>query len=220
MEEIKNYYDSLAPSYDENRFGNSYGQFIDQEERALLEPFLTNKKVIDLACGTGRFMDYCTKGVDISAEMIKVAQQKYPTKDFQVADLLGEQPLAGNFDAAICFHLLMHLESAAIHKVLEQAAAVLPKGGLFIFDIPSKERRDKLGYQSTNWHGANSYDETTILQAYQQNWSLVKERGILFVPIHRVPKTFRPMMLGLDQWFNRSFLKKYASYRIYVLQKK
>ncbi len=31
---IRDYYSNLAESYDENRFGNTYGQYIDQQERA------------------------------------------------------------------------------------------------------------------------------------------------------------------------------------------
>ena len=33
---ILKYYDNLAANYDENRFGNSYGKYIDQQERSFL----------------------------------------------------------------------------------------------------------------------------------------------------------------------------------------
>jgi hypothetical protein len=35
-EKIIEYYNQLASEYDENRFGNSYGQFIDFQERRIL----------------------------------------------------------------------------------------------------------------------------------------------------------------------------------------
>jgi hypothetical protein len=33
MDRIVDYYDGLAKSYDSDRFGNSYGRFIDRQER-------------------------------------------------------------------------------------------------------------------------------------------------------------------------------------------
>ena len=38
--EIKKYYDTLAQSYDSDRFENSYGKFIDTQERLYLKECL------------------------------------------------------------------------------------------------------------------------------------------------------------------------------------
>ena len=42
-EKILQYYDELAPTYDENRFENSYGKYIDAQERTFLIHFLKRK---------------------------------------------------------------------------------------------------------------------------------------------------------------------------------
>ena len=36
QKEVVEYYDSIASTYDDSRFGNSYGRFIDAEERKVL----------------------------------------------------------------------------------------------------------------------------------------------------------------------------------------
>ena len=81
--EIKSYYNKLAHDYDNNRFNNSYGQYLDQQERAFLKRIL-NKTApthcMDIGCGTGRLLDYADYGVDFSHEMLKVATEKYPHK--------------------------------------------------------------------------------------------------------------------------------------------
>lgn len=38
--DILKYYNNLAVTYDKNRFGNSYGKYIDQQEKSFLKYFL------------------------------------------------------------------------------------------------------------------------------------------------------------------------------------
>ena len=88
---VKNYYDKLASTYDENRFANSYGRYLHRQEAAVLNRYLgplENRAVLDLACGTGRFMDYCTVGADFSSEMVAAAKAKHPDKSFVVENAL------------------------------------------------------------------------------------------------------------------------------------
>ena len=78
-EKIIEYYNQLASEYDENRFGNSYGQFIDFQERRILNKIFKNQsgKILDLACGSGRLTNFATSGADASEEMLKIAQKKH-----------------------------------------------------------------------------------------------------------------------------------------------
>ena len=69
MSEVKEYYNSIANNYDKNRFGNSYGKFIDAEERKILAKWLIgmNKEtILDYGCGTGRLSEFANSGIDIS----------------------------------------------------------------------------------------------------------------------------------------------------------
>ncbi len=51
-----------------------------------------NERILDLGCGTGDLTDQISKsgavvfGIDISAEMIAAAKQKYPLHNFEIAD--------------------------------------------------------------------------------------------------------------------------------------
>lgn len=74
MNEIKTYYDQIATEYDKDRFANSYGSFIDVQERTILKQYLEGvENIVDIACGTGRFMEFCATGLDISEAMLAVA---------------------------------------------------------------------------------------------------------------------------------------------------
>ena len=82
MNQIVEYYDEIAPSYDEDRFNNTYGRFIDTQERKILEQLLSDQELIimDLACGSGRLLRYAGIGLDASTEMLQLAKNKFPEK--------------------------------------------------------------------------------------------------------------------------------------------
>ena len=65
---IETYYNDIASNYDQWRFGNSYGKYIDYQERAILNNWLRDlkgKNILDLGCGTGIFLDLANTGLDI-----------------------------------------------------------------------------------------------------------------------------------------------------------
>lgn len=83
-QQLVDYYDQLAESYDHSRFDNSYGRYIDAQERRLLKHWLDQVqggKILDLACGSGRLLHLATHGLDASPAMVRIAKQKHPGKD-------------------------------------------------------------------------------------------------------------------------------------------
>ena len=93
--EIEEYYSHLANQYDQDRFDNSYGQFIDIQEKNIVRNIITknNEKVLDLGCGTGRFLEFAEYGIDISAEMIEIAKNKYPNRNLFVGNAVKACPM-------------------------------------------------------------------------------------------------------------------------------
>ena len=82
-EPVKRYYEEIASKYDEDRFANSYGRYIHAQESRIMHQWLSKKgQTLSMACGTGRFMEYASHGIDISGNMIEEAISKYPDKDF------------------------------------------------------------------------------------------------------------------------------------------
>jgi len=218
---ITDYYQELAPNYDENRFNNTYGLFIDKQERSFLESLhLDSNKTVDLGCGTGRFLNFAEYGIDISSNMIAQSKQKYPEKNIQLGSL-SQVPFENQFfKNAFCFHVIMHLDKKETASFLNEAHRILEKNGKLIFDFPSEKRRKLTAHKSENWHAANELSTNEIVALAKDNWNLKKQRGILFFPIHRIPKKLRKLFIPIDNLLCRSFLKHYASYIILVLEKK
>jgi ubiquinone/menaquinone biosynthesis C-methylase UbiE len=222
-EEIKNYYDDLAYSYDSNRFENSYGKFIDKQERIFLTkhlPSVSTHNILDLGCGTGRFLEFANNGVDISPKMIEVASKKHPLKELKEGSVTSI-PFPNNyFDTIYSLHVIMHLNKETTASFLTEAASKTQAKGSLIFDFPSKKRRSLVKYKANNWHAANQFSIEEITELAENHWIVKQSAGILFLPIHRFPSFIRPLLSKIDHLLCRSFLKEYASYIIIKLEKK
>ena len=219
-EKVLNYYNDIAQSYDSSRFSNTYGNFIDRQERIFLDRGLTSKNTLNLGCGTGRFMEYCSTGIDFSAEMLKVAKKNFPEGEYFLGS--ADTTLFNNdqFDNVICFHVLMHLTPKETEAIFREVNRILKPGRTFIFDYPSAEWRKLTRYKANNWHGGNAFRKKVMRElAHTQNWKEIKRKGVLFLPVHQFPKKLRKMVFGIDQLFTKSPFKQYSSYLIHALQK-
>jgi ubiquinone/menaquinone biosynthesis C-methylase UbiE len=215
---IVTYYDALAATYEQDRFDNSYGRFIDRCERTVLNKLLTVDEVVaDLACGSGRFLNYAGIGIDASKEMLAVAQKKFPGKKLLLCDAAHIPLDTACVDTIISFHFFMHLNPEKMHTILSECNRILKKGGRIIFDIPSKKRRKLFKYKSSDWHGANSlaFKDLTSISGFK----IKRTSGILFLPIHRLPISIRAFFTRMDILLSNSFLKEYSSYLIVELEK-
>ena len=220
---ILEYYNDLATSYDENRFANSYGAYIHQQEIKVLKKYLNTNEIdenIDIACGTGRFLKFAKTGVDLSPEMVKVAKQKYPEKQISVENAKSLSLENDSFKNAIAFHLFMHLNDTDLNLILKNTHRILKKEGLFIFDIPSEKRRKLTKYKAKDWHGGFQISSKTIRNITNEDWELEQFYGIGFFPIHHIPKKLRVLFRVLDSFIGKTFLKEYSSHTIYVLRKR
>ncbi len=187
-EKVQNYYNEIAENYDESRFSNTYGSFIDRQERNFLNTYLASKNTLNLGCGTGRFMEYCSTGIDFSSEMLKVAEEKYPAGEYMLGNADTTPFDNDQFDAIICFHVFMHINSDETAAILREVNRILKPGGIFIFDYPSAERRKLTRYKSQSWHGGNAFKKRAMKNLIAaQNWKTVKRKGVLFFPIHQFP---------------------------------
>lgn len=220
MDKVVAYYDEIADTYDQSRFDNTYGQYIDKQERKVLVQLLNDptEKVVDLACGSGRLLNYATIGVDASKKMLAIAKRKHPEKQFfhAAADSTG---IADNsIDTIISFHFFMHLKDEQIDLIIQECLRILKPNGRLIFDIPSKKRRSLFNYKSNEWHGSTSKSINELKQI--TDFKLKRTFGILFFPIHRIPVSLRRLFIHFDTFLGKSFLKEYSSYLIIELQKK
>jgi len=212
---LKLYYEELASEYDRSRFNNSYGRYIDSQEREILSRWLDSSQkqsVLDLACGTGRFLSFATAGLDLSTRMIEVAKTKYPDKELIQASASQIPIESGEYDAVFALHLFMHLSKAKIQTIINECYRIIRPNGILIFDIPSALRRKLISYQAEDWHGATSFFMEDIHQLCTGKWQIEELVGVNFFPIHRFPQTTRPLLLPLDKFLCNSSLKLISSY--------
>jgi ubiquinone/menaquinone biosynthesis C-methylase UbiE len=225
MNPIQDYYDKIAHKYDADRFGNSYGRYIDALEREILKVWLRDVKpehVLDIGCGTGRFLDFAMTGIDISSEMLNVAAQKYPQHrlvNAQLPDLSNLQD--HRYQGAFCFHVFMHCDPRLIAQSIQAIAQVVQRGGHLILDIPSRHRRalNRPSSRPEGWHGNTAASYADVKDWGGAEWKIVERRGILFVPIHRLPTVVRPLFKRLDAWIGRTPLARFSSYHVYRLER-
>jgi 2-polyprenyl-3-methyl-5-hydroxy-6-metoxy-1,4-benzoquinol methylase len=112
----------VAKNYDDERFSGLGGKiYIAREKRALrkaLADVAPGSTIVDLPTGTGRIAEFLLEegykvvGMDVSPEMLQVAQQRlerfgdqFTTKVTNAFELTASDP---TYDAALCARVLMH----------------------------------------------------------------------------------------------------------------
>ena len=138
-EELRNAHDVLAAVYVDR-----LATILDQMpiERAVLGLFAelvreggTGTDVGDIGCGTGRLAPYLSSqglsphGVDLSPEMIRVAQRDYPGHPFQVADLRALPFEDARLDGVVAWYALMYLPPEHRSSAFGELARVVKPGG-------------------------------------------------------------------------------------------
>ena len=220
MSSIKSYYDQLAPQYDQDRFGNSYGAYIHEQEEGIFKKWISNMTpILSLACGTGRLMEWATHGLDISEAMIEEAQKKFPQKSFVVGDAIQTNFPDVYFAQIFSLHFLMHLPKDIIKLVIAEAHRILVPGGILVIDFPSSKRRQLLTHHQKGWHGASDLSIKEIEQIAGNKWKIESSQGVAFFPIHRVPVKMRKCLRPLDDLICRTPLKAFASYTFVKMRK-
>ena len=225
MNPIQDYYDKLAHQYDVDRFENSYGRYIDGLERDILKTWLQDTspdRVLDIGCGTGRFLNFAMTGIDMSAEMLSVAAKKFPQHRLVQTRLPELSNLCdGQYQSAICFHVFMHCDPQLIAKSIRAVAQVVQRGGTLILDIPSQYRRalNRPHSRPLGWHANTAALYSDVKAWAGTEWRIIERRGILFVPIHRLPAFSRPLFKRLDALIGRTPLARFSSYHVYRLER-
>ncbi len=139
-------YEVLAAYYDRIMEDVDYTAWCEGYQTCFERYGLSAHKVLDLACGTGNItipmakMGYEMTGLDLSSEMLALAQQKADMEKVRIR--FSEQNIAlfdaGNdYDAAICsFDGYNYLTSPKdVTSSFARVYETLKTGGIFIFDV-------------------------------------------------------------------------------------
>jgi SAM-dependent methyltransferase len=141
-------YHAYAQIYD--AFKGDRGETIRLIKRLIQKHRPGSRFVLELACGSGGILQglaesFTVAGLDNSRAMLKLARKKLPGVQLVLADMTDFR-LEPTFDVVCCLHnSVNHLVAFRQWEALFAAASAhLKPDGLFIFDINSPERMNKL----------------------------------------------------------------------------
>jgi len=157
-DELRAAHDVLAPVYRERLAG-----LLEQMpyERAVLDLFAEwtrdldgDPAVADIGCGTGRLAPYLAghgllpRGLDLSPEMIRVAQTDHPGFVFEVGDVRRLPYEDGELAGALGWYSLMYLPPEDRDVAYAELARVIRPGGHLVIGYKAGDDTKRRGGQS------------------------------------------------------------------------
>lgn len=164
--------------------GNFEKRFMDLKlYRNSLEAFIgllgQGSKVLDLGCGPGniaRLMADSPKrlsvsGIDLSAEMIRLAVKNVPGAEFNVGDIRMLEIKPGEFNAVVAAFCLPHLSDIEAAKLIKDIVHILKDEGLIYLSCMEGE---KSGFELTSFSPEkeiffNYYSEGFLRKSFRDN---------------------------------------------------
>jgi SAM-dependent methyltransferase len=115
---------------------------------ALVEQTEPGTPIADLGCGPGHVAAWLASrgvsavGVDLSAAMVALAREEYPSVEFREGDLLRLPAADGEFGAVVALYSIIHLPPGELPLCFAEMHRVLRPGGLAFlsFHIGSEVR--------------------------------------------------------------------------------
>ncbi|MDX6484007.1 MAG: hypothetical protein QOE95_1778 [Gaiellaceae bacterium] len=168
---MKAYYDARAREYDEwyeglGRFDGLERPRWDEEVRELerVVASLPPLRTLDVACGTGfltRHLRGEIVGLDQSAAMLAIAQERVPRGGFVLGDALELPFEDGSFDRVFTGHFYGHLEPGVRETFLLEARRVARE--LVVVDSAARddrqdeERQERVLNDGSRWEVYKRY---------------------------------------------------------------
>lgn len=182
--EISRQFNEVAAQYDTQRqqLIPCYHDFYRAAD-ALLQQLTQPVSVLDIGAGTGLFSYFVYQQypqlqytlVDISADMLQVAQQRFKglaNFSYVEADFSADATITGSYDIVISGLAIHHLEDAAKMQLYRNIYRVLKPGGIFI-NADQVEGRTPFfdRYYKSRWRETvinSGLGETAINKAFER----------------------------------------------------
>lgn len=135
-------YEALANAYDEQTADYGYDRWLTVLERLAVEHGLAGRRVLDVACGTGKsfapLLDrgYEVTACDLSPSMVAVARRRLPDPAHVFVADMRALPAVAEFDLVTCLDDAVNylLEPRDLEAALASMRSALRPGGLLVFD--------------------------------------------------------------------------------------
>lgn len=154
-----NSYAFLAGCYDQLTYDVHYAAWADYLQRHFRRRGLPGNTVLDLACGTGSLTrelaqrGYEMIGVDLSPEMLAEAAEKNrdagEVPPIFLCQSMDKLDLYGTVDACVCcLDSVNYVTSPKkLQRAFQRVHLFLTPGGLFLFDINTPEKLERMDGQ-------------------------------------------------------------------------
>jgi SAM-dependent methyltransferase len=165
-------YDSFARAYDRH-WGGGVRHTLPLIQKLLLARLPAGSRVLDLCCGTGQFLrilldlGYQAVGLDGSSAQLSCARKHAPGAELVNADARSfdiAEPFAGVVSLNDSLNHVMTVEE--LTAVFRNVRAVLPKGGVFVFDLNMAHKYE------TAWSGTFSFVDRDLVTVVRSSADL------------------------------------------------
>ena len=189
-------YRSFAQVYDMFMDNVDYDSWGDWLTGLLKKYGVDSGLVLDLGCGTGSMTErlaragYDMIGVDCSADMLEIAQEKKLESGLDILYLqqdMREFELYGTVRAvvSVCDSLNYILEEEDLLQVFRLVNNYLDPGGIFLFDLNTIHKYREIGdstiaenREAGSFIWENDFDEVSKINEYQLTIFLKEEEGL------------------------------------------
>jgi len=137
---IRACYDAVAREYADRFAGELAHKPLDRELLGRFAAAVRGRgQVYDLGCGPGQttaFLHACgvqVRGLDLSTDLLKEAQQRHPGVEFEPGDMLALPCADASLAGVVAFYAIVHLPLAELRRALAEMHRVLrPAGRLLV----------------------------------------------------------------------------------------
>lgn len=201
-EQIETGYDKVAEDYATTFFDEFTRKPFDRD---LLERFLEEHgkgRTLDVGCGPGHLARFLAdrgaqaQGLDLSAEMVRVAERLNPDLTFTVGDMSALPFEDAYFTGLAAFYSLIHIPRDQVDQVIKEFWRVLMPGGGVLIAVHGGEGE----IRSEDFLGHQVEIEATLFSLEELGSALRAEGFAIRELVQREPYDFEHQTARLYAW--------------------
>lgn len=141
---------------------------------------INNAAILDIACGPGnisrylldRKPDYDVLGIDLSPNMLRLAQNNNPGAKFQLMDCREISNIEKRFEGVMCGFCLPYLTPKEASELIVNVSGLLKSNGVFYLSTMEEDENTKSRFQissSGDQVYVNYHREDDLARAFREN---------------------------------------------------